>query len=145
LHLGEAIGIIEKYPSPGRFEFPLGQRPMNDRTPPHPVFGVRGRSRRRHLYLVLFGFLYRVQRPDRSTDHPVVPFLGTSNVYLARLLFADVWLEVHIYFIVSISIVMSRWVEEEELRGRGLPGVIAGTPGARRAAARALYRPMGRA
>ena len=61
-------------------------------------------------------------------------------LFLFFSIFADVWLEVHLYFLVAFTIVMSRWAEEAELRGRGLPGLVAGTPGARRAAARALYR-----
>ncbi len=76
----------------------------------------------------------------------VLPFFPDwLNTYLILFfffsIFADVWLEVHIYFIIAFSIVLSRWALDEELRGRGLPGAIAGTPGARRAAVRQMYRP----
>ena len=67
------------------------------------------------------------------------------NTYLILFyffsIFADVWLEVHIYFIISFSIVLTRWAIDDELRGRGLPGVTMGTPGERRAIVRQLYRP----
>ena len=103
------------------------------------------------LYLTLFGFLYtRIQRlRPKYYEHPVVPYLPEFlHLYLILLfffsIFADVWLEVHLYFIVAIAVVLSRWVEDQELIGRGLPGKVAGTPGARRAAARALYRPGAR-
>ena len=67
------------------------------------------------------------------------------NLYIILFLFfsifADVWLEVHIYFIAAFSIVLSRWAFDEELTARALPGLKANTPAARRAASRALYRP----
>ena len=77
---------------------------------------------------------------------PVLPFFPDwLNTYLVLFfffsIFADVWLEVHIYFIVAFSIVLTRWAIDEELRGKGLPGVVAGTPGEKRAALRQLYRP----
>lgn len=100
------------------------------------------------LYLTLFGLLYtRVQKlRQKYKNHPDVPHLPDwLNLYLLLFfffsIFADVWLEVHIYFMVSIAIVLTRWAKDEELRGRGLPGVVIGTPGARRAATRQLYRP----
>lgn len=51
------------------------------------------------------------------------------------------WLEVHIYFMIAISIVLSRWALDEELRGHALPGAVLGTPGAWRATVRELYLP----
>jgi O-antigen ligase len=100
------------------------------------------------LYLILFSFVWvRVQRlRPKYKNHPVLPFFPDwLNTYLILFfffsLFADVWLEVHIYFIVSFSIVLTRWALDEELRGKGLPGIVAGTPAAKRSAARQLYRP----
>ncbi|MDG1958835.1 MAG: O-antigen ligase family protein [Candidatus Binatia bacterium] len=102
------------------------------------------------LYLSLFAALYtRIQKlRPKYKNHETLPYLPEFlNLYLILLLFfsifADVWLEVHVYFLVAIAVVLSRWAEDEELRGRGLPGQNAGTAGARRAAARALYRPQG--
>jgi O-antigen ligase len=100
------------------------------------------------LYFVLFGFLYvRIQRlRPKYKDHPDLPFFPDwLNTYLILFfffsIFADVWLEVHIYFMVAFSIVLTRWALDEELRGKGLPGVTMGTPGERRAMVRQLYRP----
>jgi hypothetical protein len=100
------------------------------------------------LYLILFGFVYvRIQRlRPKYKDHPDLPFFPDwLNTYLILFfffsIFADVWLEVHIYFIVAFSIVLTRWALDEELRGKGLPGVVAGTPAAKRSAVRQLYRP----
>lgn len=99
-------------------------------------------------YLTLFSFLYaRIQRlRAKYKQHPVLPHMPEFlNLYLLLFfffsIFADVWLEVHIYFIIAMSLVLSRWALDEELRSRGLPGVTAGSPGARRATVRALYRP----
>ena len=100
------------------------------------------------LYLFLFGFVYvRVQRlRPKYKNHPTLPFFPDwLNTYLVLFfffsIFADVWLEVHIYFIIAFSIVLTRWAIDEDLRGKGLPGVVAGTPGEKRAALRQLYRP----
>jgi O-antigen ligase len=100
------------------------------------------------LYLILFGFVYvRIQRlRPKYKNHPDLPFFPDwLNTYLILFfffsIFADVWLEVHIYFIVAFSIVLTRWALDEELRGKGLPGVVAGTPAAKRSAVRQLYRP----
>ena len=99
-------------------------------------------------YLTLFAFVYaRIQRlREKYKNHPVLPDLPDFlNLYIILFLFfsifADVWLEVHIYFIAAFSIVLSRWAFDEELKARALPGLKANTPAARRAASRALYRP----
>ena len=156
--LNEAFTIIEAYPltGVGLANFRWVNAIMHDSyKPPHNSYiwsAAEGGIPATILYLTLFGFLYtRIQRlRPKFHEHPVIPYLPEFlNLYMILLfffsIFADVWLEVHIYFIIAISLVLSRWVEEEELRGRGLPGPIAGTPGARRAAARALYRPAARA
>ena len=100
------------------------------------------------MYLILFGALYqRIQRLRPKTgEHPVLPYLADwLNIYLTLFLFfsifADVWIEVHLYFMVAFAVLLSRWAEDDELRGRGLPGSIGGTAAARRAASRSLYRP----
>jgi O-antigen ligase len=156
--LGEAFTIIGKYPitGVGLANFRWVNAIMHDSyKPPHNSYiwsAAEGGLPATVLYLTLFGFLYtRIQRlRPKFYEHPVVPYLPEFlHLYLILLfffsIFADVWLEVHLYFIISITLVLSRWVEDEELRGRGLPGAVAGTPGARRAAARALYRPGARA
>lgn len=156
--LGEALTIIAKYPltGVGLANFRWVNAIMHDSyKPPHNSYmwsAAEGGIPATILYLTLFGFVYtRIQKlRPKFYDHPTLPYLPEFlNLYLILLfffsIFADVWLEVHIYFIVAISVVLSRWVEDEELRGRGLPGAVAGTPGARRAAARALYRPAARA
>jgi O-antigen ligase len=152
--LGEAFTVIGEYPltGVGLANFRWVNAIMHDSyKPPHNSYiwsAAEGGIPATILYLTLFGFLYtRIQRlRPKFHEHPWVPYLPEFlHLYLILLfffsIFADVWLEVHIYFIIAISLVLSRWVEDEELRGRGLPGVVAGTPGARRAAARALYRP----
>lgn len=154
--LGEAFRIIARYPltGVGLANFRWVNAVMHGSyKPPHNSYiwsAAEGGIPATILYLTLFGFLYtRIQRlRPRYRRHPLLPYLPDwLHLYLTLLfffsIFADVWLEVHLYFIVAIAIVLSRWAEEEELRGRALPGAIAGTPGARRAAARELYRPRG--
>ena len=74
-----------------------------------------------------------------TSSSPLNNMTSVSCVFFS--IFADVWLEVHIYFIAAFSIVLSRWAFDEELKARALPGLKANTPAARRAASRALYRP----
>jgi O-antigen ligase len=69
------------------------------------------------LYLFLFGFVYvRVQRlRPKYKNHPVLPFYPDCvNTYLILFfffsIFADVWLEVHIYFMIAFSIILSPMV-----------------------------------
>lgn len=153
--LAEAATIIKTYPLTGvglaNFRW-VNAILHGSYKPPHNSYvwsmaegGIPGTI----LYLSLFAALYnRIQqlRPKYHL-HDTLPYLPDFlNLYLILLLFfsifADVWLEVHLYFIVAFSVVLTRWAEEEALRGRGLPGQQAGTPGARRAATRALYRPQ---
>lgn len=152
--LSEAMTVISHYPVTGvglaNFRW-VNAIMHGSYKPPHNSYvwsmaegGIVGAI----LYLTLFGALYnRIQKlRPQFTKHESLPFLPDFlHLYLILLLFfsifADVWLEVHVYFLVAFSVVLTRWAEEEELRGRGLPGATAGTPGARRAAARALYRP----
>jgi O-antigen ligase len=151
--LGEALEIIKMYPITG---IGLGNfRWVNmwlhgSWKPPHNSYvwsWSEGGIFCTALYFTLFAFLYaRIERiRPKFKDHPVLPYMPDFlHLYFVLFIFfsifADVWLEVHIYFLVSMSIVLSRWAEDAELRGRGLPGAIAGTPGERRAAVRALYR-----
>ncbi|MBM4267936.1 MAG: O-antigen ligase family protein [Deltaproteobacteria bacterium] len=151
--LANAMTIIAQYPLTGvglaNYRW-LNALLSDSYKPPHNSYVwalAEGGIPAMVLYLTLFGFLYtRIQklRPQYA-NHPTLPHLPEwLRIYLFLFLFfsifADVWLEVHLYFLVAFTIVMSRWAEEAELRGRGLPGFVAGTPGARRAAARALYR-----
>jgi O-antigen ligase len=152
--LGEALDIIAQHPITGvglgNFRW-VNAYLHGSYKPPHNSYiwsAAEGGIFALILYLTLFGFLYtRIQKlRQKYKNHPQLPHLPDwLNLYLLLFfffsIFADVWLEVHIYFMISISIVLSRWALEEELRGRGLPGAIAGTPGARRAAVRQLYRP----
>ncbi len=151
--LGEALHIIRKYPifgvGLGNFRW-VNMYLHGSWKPPHNSYvwsWSEGGIFVAGSYLLLFGFLFaRIQRlRPQYADHPVVPHLPDFlNLYLVLFfffsIFADVWLEVHLYFIVAIAIVLSRWARDEELRARALPGTIAGSPGARRAATRALYR-----
>lgn len=152
--LGEALDIISQHPLTGvglgNFRW-VNAYLHGSYKPPHNSYiwsAAEGGLFTTLLYLTLFGFLYtRVQKlRQKYKNHPQLPHLPDwLNLYLVLFfffsIFADVWLEVHIYFMISISIVLSRWALEEELRGRGLPGAVLGTPGARRAAVRQLYRP----
>lgn len=151
--LENAFTVIAKYPitGVGLSKFRWVNALMNGSyKPPHNAYvwsAAEGGLTALMLYLTLFGFLFtRIQRlRPKFRNHPTLPYLA-DWLYLYLVLFfffsifADVWIEVHLYFIVAFSIVLSRWAEEDELRGRGLPGIVAGTPGARRAASRALYR-----
>ena len=152
--LGEAFAIIEAHPftGVGLGNFRWVNAYLNGSyKPPHNSYvwsAAEGGVFTTLLYVILFGFLYvRIQRlRPKFKNHPVLPFFPDwLNTYLILFfffsIFADVWLEVHIYFIVAFSIVLTRWSLDEELRGKGLPGVVAGTPGAKRAAVRQLYRP----
>jgi O-antigen ligase len=152
--LGEAFAIIKDHPftGVGLGNFRWVNAFLNGSyKPPHNSYVwsmAEGGVFTTTLYLILFGFVYkRIQRlRPKYKNHPVLPFFPDwLNTYLILFfffsIFADVWLEVHIYFIVAFSIVLTRWALDEELRGKGLPGVVAGTPGARRAAVRTLYRP----
>jgi len=152
--LGEALEIIAAHPltGVGLGNFRWVNAYLNGSyKPPHNSYiwsAAEGGIFTTLLYLVLFGYLYRRIQKLRTQykNHPVLPhFPNWLNTYLVLFfffsIFADVWLEVHIYFIISFSIVLSRWALDEELRGRGLTGAIAGTPGARRAVVRELYRP----
>ena len=152
--LGEALQIIRQYPllgvGLGNFRW-VNMYMHGSWKPPHNSYvwsWSEGGVFVTLSYLMLFGFLFaRIQRlRPKYEKHPVLPYLPDFlNLYLILLfffsIFADVWLEVHIYFIISMAIVLSRWALDEELRSRGLPGATAGTPGARRAATRVLYRP----
>jgi O-antigen ligase len=153
--LAEAATIIQAYPLTGvglaNFRW-VNAILHGSYKPPHNSYvwsmaegGIVGAI----LYLSLFAALYsRIQRlRPKFHHHESLPYLPDFlHLYLILLLFfsifADVWLEVHLYFIVAFAVVLTRWAEEDELRGRGLPGQQAGTPGAKRAAARALYRPQ---
>jgi len=152
--LAEALAIIGQHPFTGvglgNFRW-VNAYLHGSYKPPHNSYiwsAAEGGILTTILYLTLFGFLYtRVQKLRlKYKNHPQLPHLPDwLNLYLLLFfffsIFADVWLEVHIYFMVSIAIVLNRWALEEELRGRGLPGAVAGTPGARRAAVRQLYQP----
>lgn len=152
--LGEALDIIAQHPLTGvglgNFRW-VNAYLHGSYKPPHNSYiwsAAEGGIFTLLLYLTLFGFLYtRVQKlRQKYKSHPQLPYLPDwLNLYLVLFfffsIFADVWLEVHIYFMISIAIVLSRWALDEELRGRGLPGAVMGTPGARRAAIRQLYRP----
>jgi O-antigen ligase len=152
--LGEALRIIGEHPLTGvglgNFRW-VNAYLHGSYKPPHNSYiwsAAEGGLVTTALYLMLFGFLFtRVQRlRPQYKNHPQLPHLPDwLNLYLVLFfffsIFADVWLEVHIYFMISIAIVLSRWALDEQLRGRGLPGVVVGTPGARRAAIRQLYRP----
>lgn len=152
--LGDALDIIRSYPvfgvGLGNFRW-FNMYLHGSYKPPHNSYvwsWAEGGIFTTITYLTLFGFLYaRIQRlREKYRDHPVLPnapdFLNLYIVlFLFFSIFADVWLEVHIYFIISMAIVLSRWALDEELRGRALPGIAANTPAARRAASRALYRP----
>ena len=154
--LSEATTIISEYPLTGvglaNFRW-VNAIMHGSYKPPHNSYVwslAEGGIIAGLLYLSLFAALYtRIQKlRPKFKDHETLPFLPDFlNLYLILLLFfsifADVWLEVHLYFLVAIAVVLSRWAEEKDLRGRGLPGKNAGTAGARRAAARALYRPQG--
>jgi O-antigen ligase len=156
--LAEAISIISQHPLTGvglgNFRW-VNAYLHGSYKPPHNSYiwsAAEGGLFATILYLTLFGFLFtRVQRlRAKYKNHPELPYLPDwLNLYLVLFfffsIFADVWLEVHIYFMISIAIVLSRWALEDELRGRGLPGTVAGTPGARRAALRQLYRPRAEA
>lgn len=153
--LGEAMTIIGHYPITGvglaNFRW-VNAILHGSYKPPHNSYvwsmaegGIVGTL----LYLTLFAALYnRIQKlRPKFVKHESLPFLPDFlNLYLILLLFfsifADVWLEVHLYFLVAFAVVLTRWAEEDALRGVGLPGATSGTPGARRAAARALYRPQ---
>jgi O-antigen ligase len=151
--LGEAFSMIGEYPI---FGVGLGNfRWMNmylhrSYKPPHNSYvwsWAEGGIFTTIAYLTLFGFLFaRIQRlRPKYKDHPVLPHMPDFlNLYLILFfffsIFADVWLEVHIYFIIAMAIVLSRWAVDEELKSRGLPGAVGGTAGARRAVQRALYR-----
>ena len=152
--LGEALEIIAAHPltGVGLGNFRWVNAYLNGSyKPPHNSYvwsAAEGGIFTTLLYLVLFGYLFRrIQKlRPKYKNHPLLPhFPNWLNTYLILFfffsIFADVWLEVHIYFIIAFSIVLSRWALDEELRGRGLPGAIAGTPGARRAAVRQMYRP----
>lgn len=151
--LENAFVVIAKYPltGVGLSNFRWVNALMNDSyKPPHNAYvwaAAEGGLPAILLYLTLFGYLFtRIQKlRPKFRNHPTLPYLADwLHLYLVLFfffsIFADVWIEVHLYFIVAFSIVLSRWAEEDELRGRGLPGTTAGTPGARRAASRALYR-----
>jgi O-antigen ligase len=152
--LSEALSMIGQYPIFGvglaNFRW-MNMYLHQSYKPPHNSYvwsWAEGGVFTTLAYLILFGFLYaRIQRlRPKYKDHPVLPHMPEFlNLYLILFfffsIFADVWLEVHIYFIIAMAIVLSRWAQDEELRARGLPGVIAGTPGARRAVQRALYQP----
>ncbi|HEY8518003.1 MAG TPA: O-antigen ligase family protein [Candidatus Binatia bacterium] len=152
--LAEALRIISEHPLTGvglgNFRW-VNAYLHGSYKPPHNSYvwsAAEGGIITTCLYLTLFGFLYtRVQRlRPKYKNHPQLSHLPDwLHLYLVLFfffsIFADVWLEVHIYFIISIAIVLTRWALDEELRGKGLPGVVSGTPGARRAAIRQLYRP----
>lgn len=156
--LAEALEIITQHPLTGvglgNFRW-VNAYLHGSYKPPHNSYiwsAAEGGIFATILYLTLFGFLFtRVQRlRQKYKSHPEVPYLPDwLHLYLVLFfffsIFADVWLEVHIYFMISIAIVLSRWALEDELRGRGLPGAVLGTPGARRAAIRQLYRPRSEA
>jgi O-antigen ligase len=151
--LGEAMAIIKSYPLTGvglaNFRW-VNALMHGSYKPPHNSYvwaAAEGGIPAVILYLTLFGFLFtRIQKlRPKYANHPTLPYFPDwLNLYLILLfffsIFADVWLEVHLYFLIAFAIVLSRWAEDAELRGRGLPGLVAGTPGARRAAARALYQ-----
>ncbi len=151
--LENAFVVISQYPltGVGLSNFRWVNALMNGSyKPPHNAYvwaAAEGGLPAILMYLTLFSFLFtRIQKlRPKFRNHPTLPYLADwLHLYLVLFfffsIFADVWIEVHLYFIVAFSIVMSRWAEEDELRGRGLPGIVAGTPGARRAASRALYR-----
>lgn len=151
--LGNAFVVITKYPltGVGLSKFRWVNALMNGSyKPPHNAYVwalAEGGIPALLLYLTLFAYLFtRIQKlRPKFRNHPTLPYLADwLNLYLILFfffsIFADVWIEVHLYFIIAFSIVLSRWAEEDELRGRGLPGITAGTPGAKRAATRALYR-----
>lgn len=152
--LGDALAVIRAYPlfgvGLGNFRW-FNMYLHGSYKPPHNSYvwsWAEGGVFTTIAYLTLFGFLYaRIQRlRTQYREHPALPNLPDFlNLYIVLFLFfsifADVWLEVHIYFIVSMAIVLSRWALDEELKGRALPGIAANTPAARRAASRALYRP----
>lgn len=152
--LEDAILIIQHYPvfgvGLGNFRW-FNEYLHGSWKPPHNSYvwsWAEGGIFTTLAYLVLFSFLYaRIQRLRKKyTDDPVLPHLPEFlNIYIVLFfffsIFADVWLEVHIYFIIAFSVVLSRWAEDEELRSRGLPGLTLGTPGERHAGIRALYRP----
>ena len=151
--LENAFIVIAKYPLTGvglsKFRW-VNALMNNSYKPPHNSYvwaAAEGGIPALVMYLMLFGFLFtRIQKlRPKFRNHPTLPYLADwLHLYMVLFfffsIFADVWIEVHLYFIVAFSIVLSRWAEEDELRGRGLPGVVAGTPGAQRAASRALYR-----
>jgi O-antigen ligase len=152
--LGEALEIIYEHPltGVGLGNFRWVNAYLNGSyKPPHNSYiwsAAEGGIFTTLLYLILFAYVYRrVQKlRPKYKKHPELPFFPDwLNTYLLLFfffsIFADVWLEVHIYFIISFSIVLTRWAIDDELRGRGLPGVTLGTPGERRAIVRQLYRP----
>jgi len=152
--LEDALTIIGRYPifgvGLGNFRW-FNMYMHGSYKPPHNSYvwsWAEGGIFTTIAYLTLFAFVFaRIQRlRERYVKHPVLPDLPDFlNLYVVLLLFfsifADVWLEVHVYFIVAMSIVLSRWALDEELKARALPGLTANTPAARRAASRALYRP----
>jgi O-antigen ligase len=152
--LQEAFGIIKQHPitGVGLGNFRWVNAFLNGSyKPPHNSYVwsiAEGGVFTTILYFILFGFLYiRIQRlRPKYKNHPELPYFPDwLNTYMILFfffsIFADVWLEVHIYFMIAFSIVLTRWAQDEELRGKGLPGLVLGTPGARRAATRVLYKP----
>src|SRR5690606_23862022 len=143
--LAEALRIISEHPLTGvglgNFRW-VNAYLHGSYKPPHNSYvwsAADGGIITTCLYLTPSGFLYtRVQRlRPKYKSHPQLSHLPDwLHLYLVLFfffsIFADVWLEVHIYFIISIAIVLTRWALDEELRGKGLPGVVSGTPGARR-------------
>ena len=151
--ISEALTIIGHYPlsGVGLANFRWVNAIMHDSyKPPHNAYvwaAAEGGLPALLAYLTLFALLWgrigRLKKPLRQ--HPVLAGLPEwLQIYLILLLFfsmfADVWIEVHVYFIVAFAVALARIAEDEDLRTRGLPGPKGGTPGARRAAARALYR-----
>jgi len=154
--LQEAWGIIQQHPftGVGLGNFRWVNAFLNGSyKPPHNSYVwsmAEGGIFTTILYFILFGFLYvRIQRiRPKYKNHPELPYFPDwLNTYLILFfffsIFADVWLEVHIYFMIAFSIILTRWAQDEELRGKGLPGLVAGTPAAKRAATLDLYRRKG--
>ncbi len=151
--LAEAFEIIARYPltGVGLANFRWVNAIMHESyKPPHNSYvwaAAEGGLPALFAYLALFALLWgRISRMrPHFEDHPILAGLPDwLRIYLILLLFfsmfADVWIEVHVYLIAAIAITLSRIAEDEYLRTRGLPGAQGGTAGARRASARALYR-----